>query len=538
VLLVACANAAGLMLVRASEREGELAVRAALGAPPGRLVRLVVTEGLLLAALGGGAGWMAAAGVRSVLAAVLRDAIGEIPKGRLDTRVAVFVAVATLASGLAFALLPSVRAGRAPLEVALRAGGRGATRSRLRARRALAVAEIAAAVVLLAGTGLLVRTVRGLLSVSPGFDPAGALVVRVAPHQSRPAAGQTEEAFVRAYLVERDRIARFYDELLGRARAWPGVTAAGAINRLPLTGRWWTINVTADDRPVPARAERPTASGRVATPGYFEAMRIPLRAGRAFTAADGAAAPSVAIVSESLARRTWPGQDPIGRRLTVDEQPGLTVVGVAGDVRVEGLDTAAPPIVYVPFAQAQFGLFPDWGMDLVVRATGDPGPWAAALQSEVRRLDPALPVFAARTVDDVLGGWLARRRAALVLFGAFAAIAVTLAGVGLYGVVAQSARQRTREIGVRVAVGARPWDIARLVLGEGLALAACGAVLGMAAAAVGGRLLSSLLFGVSPADPWTLAATALALALVATAAALLPARRASGIDPVVALRQD
>jgi ABC-type antimicrobial peptide transport system permease subunit len=234
----------------------------------------------------------------------------------------------------------------------------------------------------------------------------------------------------------------------------------------------------------------------------------------------------------------WPGRDAIGRRLVVDEQSRLTVVGVVGDVRVEGLDAAAPPIVYVPFAQARFGLFPDWGMDVVVRTSADPSGVAPALRAQVSALDPALPVFAVRTVDEVLGGWMARRRAAMILFGAFAAIAVTLSAVGLYGVLAQSARQRTREIGVRVALGARPRDIASLLLGEGLSLAAAGVLLGVLAATASGSILSSLLYGVTPADPATIAATAGMVAVVAVVTASGPARRASRVDPVVALRHD
>jgi putative ABC transport system permease protein len=360
----------------------------------------------------------------------------------------------------------------------------------------------------------------------------------VAPAQSKPAPRQSEDEFVRTYLAERDRNALFYDRLLEALRAHPGVTAAGAVNRLPLTGRWWVISAAAEDQPPAATGETPSAAGRVVTPGYFEAMRIPLRAGRLFAAADGPASAPVAVISEALARQTWPGRAAIGRRLTIDEQRGVTVVGVVGDVRVEGLDAAAPPIVYVPFAQATFGVYPDWGMDLVVRTDADTPPLAAALRAEVARLDPALPVFAVRTVDDVLGGWMARRRAAAILFGAFALITVTLAAVGLHGVLAQATRQRTREIGVRVALGARPRDIARLVLGEGLSLATAGVLIGVALATVTGRVLSSLLYGVTPGDPATIAGTAALLSALAVGIASGPARRASRVDPVTALRQD
>jgi predicted permease len=537
VLLVASANVAGLMLTRVGEREAELAVRAALGAPPARIARLLATEGVMLAVLGGVLGVPAALAARAAVSLVLDDVTGAFTPTVLGGRLVASVAAATAVTAIALAAA-SARSARAPLEASLRASSRGATPSRLRARRALAVAEMAVAVVLVSGTGLLVRTVHRLVGVSPGFDPGGVLVARVAPAQSRPAPGQSEAEFVRTYLAERDRAAVFYDRLLERLRALPGVTVAGAVNRLPLTGRWWAISAAAEDQPSAATGETPSAAGRVATPGYFEAMRIPLRAGRLFAPSDGRASAPVAVISESLARLTWPGRAAIGRRMVIDDQRGVTVVGVVGDVRVEGLDAAAPPIVYVPFAQAAFGLFPDWGMDLVVRTRAEPSALAAALRAEVAGLDPALPVFAVRTADDVLGGWMARRRAALILFGAFAVITVTLAAVGLHGVLAQAARQRTREIGVRVALGARPLDIARLVLGEGLSLAAAGVMIGVAAATVTGRVLSGLLYGVTPGDPATIAATAAVLSALAVGIASGPARRASRVDPLVALRQD
>jgi putative ABC transport system permease protein len=538
VLLITCANLASLMGARAADRETELAIRAALGAPAARLARLVAMEGVLLAVLGGLAGAVVAVAGRAVLVRVLEGVMGAIPASTFDVRTSAFLAAATLAAGLAFGIAPGVRARRAAREPALRAGGRGTTPQRLRARRALVAAEIAVAVVLLSGAGVLVRSVKRLLDVPPGFEPRGALALRVAPVQSKPAEDQSEEEFVRSYLAERDRTAVFYGRLLERLRSLPGVTAAGAVNRLPLTGRWWSIGVAGAGEPPAPPGDTPSAAGRVATPGYFEAMHIPLRSGRLFTAGDQAGTPAVSIVSESLARRTWPGRDPVGRVLVVDDSTPTAVVGVVADARVNGLDSEAPPIVYVPFAQARFGLFPDWGMDIVVRADGDATALASAVRGEVAALDRALPVFAVRTLDDVLGGWMARRRAALVLVGAFAAVAVALAMVGLYGVVSYSVRQRTREIGVRMALGARPRDIGGLVLGEGLLLAGAGAVVGLALSAGTSRVLSSLLFEVKPGDPVTLAATAGVVAVVATLAAGAPSRRASRLDPVVALRQD
>jgi predicted permease len=537
VLLVACANVAGLMLARASEREGELAVRAALGAGPARLARLMAVEGVVLALMGGTAGVLLALASRGLLAFVAGDAVPVAPPARLDGRVLFFTTLATLATGLVFGVGPAARARRVSLEPALRASGRGAPASRLRARRALVVAELAMAVALISATALLVRSVHRLLEVDLGFDPAGTLTLRVAPPQSRPAAGQSEDDFMRAYLAERDRMTAFYGRILERVQRIPGVVTAGGVNRLPLTGGWWSIGYAVPGQPPPARGEQASASGRVVTPDYFRAMGIPVRSGRPFGAADDASAPAVAVVSESLAREAWPDEDPLGRRLVVDEGEAATIVGVVGDARLAGLDAAAPPVIYVPFAQARFGLFPDWGMDLVVRGAR-PAALAGAVRAQVAAVDPSLPVFSVRTGEELVAASWARRRVGLTLLGVFATLAALLAAVGLYGVVSHSTRQRTREIGVRMALGARPRDISCLVFRQSFALAAAGATIGLAGAAASGRLLSSLLFGVRPGDPVTVAASAAALALVGLGAALAPARRASRLDPLVALRDE
>ncbi|HEV7501644.1 MAG TPA: ABC transporter permease, partial [Vicinamibacteria bacterium] len=346
VLLVAAANVAGLVLARAAEREKELAVRAALGAPPSALARLVAMEGFVLAALGGAAGGLAALGARALLLELLGDVIDAHAAAPFGAPTLGFVVLTTAATGAAFALGPAWRARRLSLDLARKGDGRGGAGSRLRARRVLAVAEMAAAVVLLAGAGLLVRSVRGLLAVPAGFEPAGALAFRIAPPQSPPGAGQSEADFAKTYFAERDRAALLYARLCDALRGLPGVTVAGAVNRLPLTGRWWSISISAGDQPPPPLGEGPSASGRVITPGYFDAMGMALRAGRRFTDADSGEGAPVAIVSESLAKRTWPGQDAIGRPLVVDRRSGVTVVGVVADARVDGLDEDPPPIVY------------------------------------------------------------------------------------------------------------------------------------------------------------------------------------------------
>jgi predicted permease len=537
VLLIACANVAGLVMARTAERASDLAVRAALGAEPARLARLIATESLLVALLGGGVGVLVAVASQELLTHAIGSTL-PAATASVDARVLAFTVLATLATGLAFGLAPISQLGALRLAQVLRGAGRGAPPPRLRARRFLVSLELAMAVALISAAGLLVRTVQGLIEVNAGFDPVGALTLRVAPPQSRPHALQSEEEFVRVYLTERGRMTAFYDRVLERVRALPGVQAAGAINRLPLTGNWWTIAYAAEGQPAPPAGERPSASGRVVTPGYFQAMRIPMRSGRLLAEGDAADSPAVAVVSESLARRAWPGQEAVGRRLVVDERSGVTVVGVVGDVRLEGLDVEPPQVVYVPFAQATFGLFPDWGLDLVVRTGGAPSALATLVREEVAAVDRGLPVFAVRPLDDVVAGSMARRTAALKLLATFAILASLLSAVGLYGVVAQSARQRTREIGVRMALGAERRDICRLVLREGLVLALAGGALGLAAAAAGGRLLSSLLFGVRPSDPSTLIATLAVLGLMALGASLAPALRASRSDPLVVLRED
>jgi predicted permease len=538
VLLIACANLAGLMLARIAERDAELAVRAALGAGSARLARLLAAEGLVVAALGGAAGLALSAALRRLLARVLADAVPGAAGGVLDARVAVFAAAVTAAAAGAFALAPLSRVRRGSLEQALRAGGRGTSRSRFRARRVLVAVQLSIAVTLISAAGLLVRTVRALVSVDPGFDRSGVLTFRVAPPQSRPQAGQSEDEFVRSYLAERDRMSAFYAAVLERLRALPGVRAAGAVNRMPLTGRWWAIGYAVEGQPPPAAGERPSAAGRVVTPGYFEALGVPVRAGRVPDARDTANAPAVVVVSESLARRAWPGEAALGRRLVVDERQTATVIGVVADVRFEGLDRDAPEVLYVPFAQATFGLFPDWGLDVLVRAPGAPAALAAAVRAQVAAVDSSLPVFALRTLDEVQARSMAARRAAMALLGLFAVLAALLSAVGLYAVIAESARQRTRELGVRMALGARPGDVARLVMGEGAAVAAAGGALGLAGAGAAGRLMRTLLFEVRPGDPATVLAAAAALALLAVGASLAPALRAGRLDPLAALRDE
>jgi putative ABC transport system permease protein len=538
VLLVAAANVAGLLLLRGVARQRDMAVRAALGAGRLRIARQVLTESVLLALLGGAFGIVLALGLVRTVAALLGDALSG-PRGvSLDPVALVFGLLLSLGTGVLFGLFPAIQAWRIDLDGSLRPSARGmAGAGSLRPRRTFVVLQMSVAVALLVGAGLVVRSFLRLLEVSPGFDPRQTLTLRVAPAQVQPAAGESERDFVLRYLGQRGKVAHFYESLLAGISSLPGVEAAGAVNHRPLTGRWWSMGIRTEGVPAAPPGQRPSAYGRVVTPGYFQAMGIPLRAGRDFTRFDRN--DPVAVVSETFARRHWPGANPLGRRLSLDEPDAawLTVVGIAVDVRVDGLEEEAKPLFYVPLRQATFGFYPDWGMDLVVRTRSRPEGLAAAVRDEVRRLDPALPVFAVETLEARLSGSLARRRATGQLFGGFAVVALVLAATGLSGLVAFSVRLRLREMGVRTALGARPRDLVSLVLREGLALAAIGTCLGLAGALAGSRLLASFLYATPALDPLTFALVAGLFGLVSLLACYGPARRAARLDPIVALRQ-
>ena len=537
VLLLACANVAHLLLVRTLGRERELAIRAALGAGPWKLAQPVAAEAVVLAALGGLAGIVIATAGRSLLQAAMPAAGASTPG--FDARAMAAGLAITVLTGLLVALLPVAHAYRANASATLRVGGSTlATPGRRRSRRALVVAELAVAFVLLAGAFVLVRTVRHLLDVDPGFRPERALAFRVAPPQVSPKAGQSEGDFIAAWLEDRDHTAAFYAEMLDRLRAAPGVSSAAAVNRLPLTGGWWVMGFEVEGHAPAAPGDGRTAFGRVVTPGYFGTMGMALRAGRDLAATDSARAQSVVVVDEELARREFGDRSPLGAVLRIDGRTRATIVGVVSATRAVGLDRPASPTLYVPLAQSAFGFYPDWGMDVVVRTTADPAALVPHLRRLLRELDPSLPAFAVRTLDGLVTGALGPRREALRLLGAFSLLALLLAAIGLYGLLAQLARERAREFGVRHALGARAPQIAALLFAEGLKLALLGAALGIVGALLSGRALRSLLNGVEPGDPASLVAAA-ALMLASAALAALPSViRAARLDPAAVLRQE
>lgn len=523
VLAIACANVANLELARMAERDHELAVRVALGARHGRLVRQLLIESVLLALLGGGAGLLLA--TTSLKSLIVLSPV-EVPAFRsvsIDGRVLAFTLAASVLTGVLFGLVPALRSARPQVGGLLKEGARSTTgvRSAL-FRNALVTIETGLALVLLVGAGLMLRSFWRLGDVHPGFEPRGLLTARInLPSSSYP---------------EPEQRALFFRALVDRAATLPGVQRAAITTTLPMAQENLTDEFTIEGRATP-RGELAVTNTRMVTPDYFRALGIPLRSGRYFTASDDAAAPGVVIVSQLMARRYWSGQSPVGQRVkrgNLDsEHPWLTVVGVVGDVKDTGLNADPGPTWYMPFAQNSWN-----AASLVVRTQGSPASLAPAVRQAVRAIDPNQAVYDIATMEELVAGTITKPRFSTVLFLVFAGVALLLAMVGLYAVVSYSVRQRQHEIGVRMALGARPADVQGMVLRQGMALAAAGILLGLAAAFGLTRLLRAQLFQISPTDPLTYAVLALSLAAVAMAANFLPAHRATKVDPLVSLRSD
>lgn len=529
LLLVACTNVAGLTLLRATEREREMAVRAALGVTRGRLARQLVTESLVLSLAAGllGVG-LAAIGVRLLVAAAPPQ-LPRLAEVGIDARaVAVALAVAA-ASGLALGLLPLRRLAGGGGTTLRGAGHRTAGASVWRVRAALVGGSVALATVLLVGCGLLVRSLLGLLAVAPGFEPAGVATLQLWLSGPRYREGTPAEQIA--------TVVRFYDDLLARARALPGVTAAAAVTTLPLGGDVDGYGLHLPARPHADPAAAPSADRFAVTPDFFAAMRIPLVSGRLLGAGDRQGGAPVVVVNETLARSLFPGGDAIGQQVALGppSAPARTIVGVVGDVRHHGLDRPVEYQVYVP--QAQWA-WPEPALTVVVRGAGDPAATARAVRGLAAAMDPAQPVTNVRTLDDVVADATATRRFAAGLLTAFAATALVLAVVGLYGALGSLVAQRRQEIAVRLALGAAPRAVRRLVAVQGLAPVAGGLGLGLLAAATSAGALRSLLFGVGVLDPSAFAAAAAVLSAAAALATAGPAWRASRIDPAAALRAD
>jgi len=526
VLLIACANVANLLLARAASRQKEIAIRAALGAGRWRVIRQLLTESLLLAASAGALALLLAVCGVDLLRAMAPDNFPRAGEIGVDARVIGFTLVVSLLTGIIFGLIPALQASRTDLNATLKEGGRSSGVGGSRLGGLLVVSEVALSLLLLVGAGLMLRSFIRLMSVDPGFDPQNALTMVIGLPQSK---------------YHPPQRAAFFQQLLDRLRAAPGVRSVGAVYP-PLGAGEAGAGFSIEGRPPVAPGEPRRAAPRWVSPEYFKAMKIQLLKGRAFTEGDSIDALPVIIINEAMARQYWPNEDAIGKRVAStddsfwrDKPLWREIVGVVKDVRYTALDTEARAQMYTPFAQ-----FPPVFSDraLVARTDGDPLSLVAAVRGEVQAIDKDQPISHIRTMGDLVAGSVSERRFTLMLLTVFAGLALLLAAVGIYGVMSYSVEQRTREIGLRMALGAQTRDVFRLVVRRGMTLALIGSVIGLIAALGLTRMIKSLLFGVSATDPVTFLVITLLLALVAMLACYLPARRATKVDPLVALKAE
>jgi putative ABC transport system permease protein len=525
VLLIACANVANLLLAQSSARQRELAVRTALGAGRWRLVRQLLVESSALAAVGGLAGAaLAWTGVRLLTSLPLeRLPVPRLTEVAIDVPVALFAIAVALGTGLLFGVAPALTASAVDLQSTLKEGSRGVGVLRgARTRALLVTVEVALSMVLLVGAGLLIRSFLRLTEVPLGFESEHVLTAQV----SLPSA---------TYQEKHQRVA-FFETLVDDVRTLPGVASAGAINFLPLKGLASATRFWAGDKPKPEIGQEPVTDVRVVSGDYFQALGIPLTRGRLFNAGDSRDGVHVLVINETMARQIWPGENPLGKQLHInwdDPNVGETIIGVVGDIKHYGADSVVRPMIYWPYAR--FGYT---GMSVVMRTSGDPVALASSLVSRVRARDRDLPVSTVETMEQVVSAAVRERRLIMTLLGVFAVLALVLAAVGIYSVMSYTVGQRTHEIGVRIAIGADRRDVMRLVLRQTLWLASTGLIVGVLAALALTRLMRTLLFEVEPTDPVTLAVVFVVLIGVATLAGYVPGRRASRVDPIVALRYE
>jgi putative ABC transport system permease protein len=521
VLLIACANVANLLLARSSARQREMAVRAALGAARGRIIRQLLTESLLLAALGGLAGLTLASWGSDMLVALAPPDLLNLPQVRLNAAALGFTLGITLATGIIFGLAPAFDATRLNLCESLKEGGKSAGGRRAqRLRNSMVVLEVALALVLLVGAGLFIRSFARLQGVDPGFDAHNVLTMRVSLPR-------------RKYDDDQKRVA-FFRRAVAQMQALPGVESAGAVNSLPFAAFHSGTSVDIEGRPLLPVAQKLKTGVIVTDANYFGAMRIALKRGRLFTDQEAAAMRHVVVINEMFARQHFPNEDPLGKRVTIymkdDNQP-CEIIGVVSDSKHMNLDAEVRPMAYWPHPELASS-----GMTLVIRTRDAAAAVTSSARNVIRTLDPEQPVADARTMESLIGTSVSRARFNTLLLTIFAIVALLLAGVGIYGVMAYSVAQRTREIGVRMALGARAADALWLVVRRGMALSFAGVAIGLAASFALTRLIKALLFDLSATDPLTFAGVSLLLALVALLACLIPARRASKVDPMIALR--
>ena len=522
VLLIACANVANLTLARATTRAREMAVRGALGADRRRLIRQLLTESVCLGLAGGVCGVASASILTRAFVSIAPSSLPRVGGIGIDGEVLLFGFVISLATGILFGLVPALRTSRGGLRAALALDSRGSVGSASRARQVLVICDVALALMLLAGAGLMLRTVERLLRVDPGFDPRGVLTVQF--------------SLVGEAYREDPAVVQFIDRAVEGVRRLPGVESAALAGQIPLGGNGDSWGFHIEGLMAANPAEDPSVERYSVTPDYFRTLRIPLKGGRRFTDADRADSLPVIVVGETTARTLWPGSSPIGQRVRIGDAtqpPWRTIVGVAGDVRHTSLAAAPTLQMYLPQAQVT-----DSFLVLTIRSATDPAALTPAVRDVLHRLDPTVPLYSVAMMEELVAGSVGERRYVMRLLAAFAGTALFLAALGLYGVAALTVSERTREFGVRMALGATPLHVLRLVAAEGGIAVAIGIAAGLAAAAGATRLMATLLFDVSATDPRALASSVLMLALVAAAAHVLPALRALRVDPATALRQD
>jgi putative ABC transport system permease protein len=532
VLLIACVNLANLLIGRAAARRREIAIRLAIGAGRGRLLRLLLTESLLLALVGGAGSVLLAWWGTSLLSAMNPDTalrvqnlsglgVAGFASIRLDLTALAFTFLVAIATGLLFGVVPALQATRPALTDALKGAGAELTASGhlrgMTSRRSLLVAEVALAVILLGGSGLMIRSLARLLSVNPGFEAENVLTLRLNPTG-----------------MSRDSIPTFFTAMMERLEGLPGVTSAAIADCPPLNGGCNGTVITFPDQPPMGLDQSPGIGMHTLTPSWFRTMKVPLLAGRLFTDADRIGSPKVILISESAARKFWPGTNPVGKRAAVYQggfDTGAEVIGVVGDVRYNTIDSLPNPDAYASYFQS-----PRFRMMIFLKTEGDPAALAGPARQAIQEMVPDLPVYDIQTMDSRVAVSSAHARFSAVLLGIFAAIALALAIVGIYGVMSFTVSQRTREIGIRMALGADRANVVRMVIGEGVALAGIGVVIGIGAALGLTRVLRSFLFDINPSDPITYAGLVLLLGITALLAAWIPARRAARVDPVEALK--
>jgi putative ABC transport system permease protein len=518
VLAIGCANVAGLLLGRAASRMREMAIRRSLGAGVWRISRQLLTESLLLSVSGGIFGVLLASWMKDLILTTAGSSLPSWAEVRVDGRVLGFTFVISILTGLLFGLVPALHGARSDLGGWLKEGGAqvGAGEGRARFRRFLVAGQVALSVVLLAGAGLLLQSLWRLLHVDTGFRTENVVTLQISLPPAR--------------YPEPEPIAGFYDRLLERIKPLPGLSQAGLVNILPLSGGYSGDSFLIDERPAVVPGQEPTAEHRCVSEGYFEALGVPLRRGRLFTTQDDQRAVKVGVINEAMARAFFPGEDPLGKHLKYNEV-SREIVGIVGDIRHFGLAEEPRPEYYFPFRQDTLS-----GQTLVLRGSSDASALVPAVREAIRDLDPDLAVASVRTLDSLVSRSVAQPRFRALLLGAFAALALLLSAVGIYGVLATAVTQRTREIGVRMALGAERKDVLAMVVGQGMKLVMVGMGAGLLGSLALTRILSGLLYQVSATDPFTLAGASVLLGCVALLACGVPAYRAARIEPMSALR--